>query len=148
MLLQPDCFLGRIEALTLSALLSAVRGGLPHLLLTLRVGLLALRLGLSLTLRLLTVALDPLLAFLRRDFVLQALALEFDLGLLFRQLRLVLALFRFAGLAGRLGLGVNWACCRRPSRARSSFPTSEPATSLALPASAPTIPPAVRSGFS
>ena len=74
---------------------------------TLGVGLLALSLGLRLTLGVFAVALNPLLSFLLRELVLQALALEVDLGLLVGQVRLVLALLGFGGLAGRFGLGVN-----------------------------------------
>ena len=107
LLLESDCFLGRLQALSFSALLSAVRGGVLRLALTLGVGLLPLSLGLRLTLGVLAVAVNPLLSLPLRELVLQALALEVDLGLLLGQVRLVLALLGFAGLAGRFGLGVN-----------------------------------------
>jgi hypothetical protein len=107
LLLEPDCFRGRLQTLSLSALLRGICRGLLRVALTLGVGLLALRLGLGLKLGVLAVALNPLLAFLFGDFVLQALALLLDLGLLLGQVRLVLALLGFASLAGRFGLGVN-----------------------------------------
>jgi hypothetical protein len=105
LLLQPDRFLGGGEPLALGALLDGLGRGLLCLTLALRAGLLPLLLGLRLALLRLAVGLDLILALLRGNLVLKALALDLGLGSLRLDVRLGLALACLGGFAGRYGFG-------------------------------------------
>ena len=107
LLLQPNLFLRSVKSFALGALGRALRDGHLHLLMALRVGPLTLRLGTRLTLRLLAVPIDLMLALPRRHLMLEALPFEFRLVHLLFEGGFVSALLRLARAAFRVGLSLD-----------------------------------------
>jgi hypothetical protein len=107
LLLEPNRLFGCGNTFTLSALLIVLSGGFLRVALAFCGRFLTACLRLGLTLGVLTLSLDALLALARRNLVLETVVLKLRLGLLCLKRRFCRVTVRFGRGATCLGLGVN-----------------------------------------